>query len=96
MRILTRMDIPSPTSETKTAPEEEIIETVRSDKSQATMANFFNGEKKVLPKSKKQEDASVEPQDESVEETESTEDLPDEEPKDLTDEEAEPEEEQEE
>jgi hypothetical protein len=91
MRILTRMDIPSPTSETKAAPEEETIETVRSDKSQATIANFFNGEKKVVAKSKKQETASVEPQDESVEETE---ELPDKELEDLTTEE--PEEEQEE
>ncbi len=35
MRILTRMNIPAPKAE------EEKIETVRSDKSQATIANFF-------------------------------------------------------
>jgi len=40
MRILTRMDIESPQTN-KTANPEEKIETVRSDKSQATIANFF-------------------------------------------------------
>jgi hypothetical protein len=62
MRILTRMDIPAPTSPTssKTATndsvdaDEEVIETVRSDKSQVTIANFFNGDKKISAKSKKQ------------------------------------------
>ena len=53
MRILTRMDIPGSPNVAKAAPEEETIETVRSDKSQATMANFFNGEEKVA-KVKKQ------------------------------------------
>jgi hypothetical protein len=53
MRLLTRMDIPEPTnSSSKTVAPEETIETVRRDKSQATMANFFNGEK--LSKAKQQ------------------------------------------
>ncbi len=38
MRILSRMNIPPPTGKTA---EEEKIETVRSDKSQATIANFL-------------------------------------------------------
>ena len=46
MRILTRMDIPSPHTgnSAKAVKEEgeEKIETVRTDKSQATIANFFN------------------------------------------------------
>lgn len=61
MRILTRMDIPGPANASTTkevAPQEETIETVRSDKSQATIANFFNGEKK-LSKDKQKETASV-------------------------------------
>jgi hypothetical protein len=42
MRILTRMDIPSPQSNNDNKDlEKEKIETLRSDKSQATMANFF-------------------------------------------------------
>jgi hypothetical protein len=41
MRILTRMDIPAPNEKAEAATEEEKIETVRSDKSQATIANFF-------------------------------------------------------
>jgi hypothetical protein len=41
MRILARMDIqPSPSRKSKNA-EKEKVETVRSDKSQATMANFI-------------------------------------------------------
>jgi hypothetical protein len=40
MRILSRMDIPSPTPNGKAAGEEK-IETLRSDKSQATIANFL-------------------------------------------------------
>ena len=41
MRIITRMDIPSvPNSNVKAAGEEK-IETLRSDKSQATIANFL-------------------------------------------------------
>jgi hypothetical protein len=49
MRILTRMDIPAPVGAASAKAEagEEAIETVRSDKSQATIANFFNGDKKV-------------------------------------------------
>jgi hypothetical protein len=43
MRILTRMDIPAtPTGNGKAVEEEEKIETLRSDKSQATIANFLN------------------------------------------------------
>jgi hypothetical protein len=42
MRILTRMDIPAPNAPNdKGAEEEEKIETLRSDKSQATIANFL-------------------------------------------------------
>jgi hypothetical protein len=54
MRILTRMDIPTPANSTgaKTEGEDETIETVRTDKSQATIANFFNGEKKLPAKQK--------------------------------------------
>jgi len=40
MRILTRMEI-EPPQNGKVASGEEKIETVRSDKSQATIANFF-------------------------------------------------------
>ena len=44
MRIISRMDIPAPAGNVKA---EEKIETVRSDKSQATIANFLvKGEKK--------------------------------------------------
>jgi hypothetical protein len=68
MRILTRMNIPSPANSTKTTPDEETIETVRSDKSQATMANFFNGDEKVSAKAKKQAVPS-EPAVETIEET---------------------------
>lgn len=42
MRIITRMDIPAPTNGEK-ANGEEKIETLRSDKSQATIANFLSG-----------------------------------------------------
>ena len=41
MRILTRMNIPSQQSGNGKASEEEKIETLRSDKSQATIANFL-------------------------------------------------------
>ena len=42
MRILTRMDVPNPqNSNGKDDGEEEKIETLRSDKSQATIANFL-------------------------------------------------------
>jgi hypothetical protein len=43
MRILARMDIPSPQSSTESdkGPEEEKLETLKSDKSQATIANFL-------------------------------------------------------
>jgi hypothetical protein len=41
MRILTRMDIPGQQN-SNTKHEEEKIETLRSDKSQATIANFLN------------------------------------------------------
>jgi hypothetical protein len=41
MRILVRMDIPSPQSNSGADSEKEKLETLRSDKSQATMANFF-------------------------------------------------------
>ena len=41
MRILTRMDAPKPKRRKSKGIENEKIETVRSDKSQSTMANFF-------------------------------------------------------
>jgi hypothetical protein len=41
MRIISRMDIPAPTTGAKPESNEEKIEVLRSDKSQATMANFF-------------------------------------------------------
>jgi len=41
MRILTRMDVEDPKRRKSKEVEKEKIETVRSDKSQATMANFF-------------------------------------------------------
>jgi hypothetical protein len=42
MRIITRMDIPAPHSGSgKASDEEEKIETLRTDKSQATIANFL-------------------------------------------------------
>jgi hypothetical protein len=44
MRILARLDIPVPSSPSTgdTDAEKEKLETLRSDKSQATMANFFS------------------------------------------------------
>ena len=41
MRILTRLDVPSPHNGADKVVEEEKIETLRSDKSQATIANFI-------------------------------------------------------
>jgi len=41
MRIIARMDIPSSQDNGKVASEEEKIETLRTDKSQATIANFL-------------------------------------------------------
>jgi hypothetical protein len=41
MRILARMDIPNPQSKSNADYEKEKLETLRSDKSQATIANFF-------------------------------------------------------
>jgi hypothetical protein len=41
MRILARLDIPSPQNNSNADVEKEKLETLRSDKSQATMANFF-------------------------------------------------------
>jgi len=41
MRILTRMEIPSPQNGNDKVAGEEKIETLRSDKSQATIANFI-------------------------------------------------------
>jgi hypothetical protein len=46
MRIISRMDIPVPTGSVK-AEGAEKIETVRSDKSQATMANFIKAKEEV-------------------------------------------------
>jgi hypothetical protein len=64
MRILTRMDIPAPVNASSSksvvadGDVEETIETVRSDKSQVTIANFFNDDKKISAKPKKQVDVS--------------------------------------
>jgi hypothetical protein len=41
MRILTRMEIQPPPSRKRKEAEKEKVETLRGDKSQATMANFF-------------------------------------------------------
>ncbi|MGA2385044.1 MAG: hypothetical protein ABSG33_00755 [Candidatus Bathyarchaeia archaeon] len=41
MRILTRMDIPAASNGEEKTGEQEKIETLRSDKSQATIANFL-------------------------------------------------------
>jgi len=44
MRILARLDIPNPTAPSdKGSDKDKPLETLRSDKSQATMANFFQG-----------------------------------------------------
>ena len=45
MRILSRMDIPAPQNK---AVGEEKIETLRSDKSQATIANFLKEREKKI------------------------------------------------
>ena len=45
MRILTRMDVPTPQRRKSKNAEPEKIETVRSDKSQVTMANFLDKNK---------------------------------------------------
>jgi len=46
MRIVARMDVPSPqNSNNVKEPEEEKLETLRSDKSQATIENFFQKDK---------------------------------------------------
>ena len=46
MRILSRIQVPAPKNSNEKASEEK-IETTRSDKSQATMANFFKEGEKV-------------------------------------------------
>ncbi len=46
MRIISRMNIAPPPAEKATATEEEKIETLRTDKSQATIANFLKEAKK--------------------------------------------------
>ena len=44
MRILARLEVPNPTgSSEKDTDKDKPLETLRSDKSQATMANFFQG-----------------------------------------------------
>ena len=54
MRILTRMNIPAPVSANspKAKTDEDVVETVRNDKSQVTIANFFS-DGKGLAKAKK-------------------------------------------
>jgi hypothetical protein len=52
MRIISRMDIPSPrTNSNNKDSEKEKIETLRSDKSQATMANFFQRKENQIVRS---------------------------------------------
>ena len=47
MRILAKLDIPDPSAaSSEKGAEKEKIETLRSDKSQATMANFFQNPQK--------------------------------------------------
>jgi len=41
MRVLARLNIPNPQNNSSADVEKERLETLRSDKSQATMANFF-------------------------------------------------------
>jgi len=67
MRILTRMDIPAPTSTVAAKSEEgeEKIEVVRSDKSQATIANFFSGDQKALSKVKQEPEMETSVSDEA-------------------------------
>ena len=45
MRILTRMDVPTPKRSKSKKAEPEKIETVRSDKTQVTMSNFIDKSK---------------------------------------------------
>jgi hypothetical protein len=45
MRILTRMDVPEPQKRKSKTVEPEPIETVRTDKNQATIANFIDKNK---------------------------------------------------
>jgi hypothetical protein len=45
IRIITRMDLPSPQSRKRKNTEKENVETVRSDTSQVTMANFIQKNK---------------------------------------------------
>ncbi len=83
MRILTRMDIPAPANETAAKAEGEdegeAIEVVRNDKSQATIANFFNGEKKLPPKAKSSKAVQTEPEIEEEADAASEEEVIDEE-----------------
>jgi hypothetical protein len=44
MRIIARMDVPAPQNGNAKAAGEEKIETLRSDKSQATIANFLKNQ----------------------------------------------------
>ena len=48
MRVLTKINVPEPQAESASekSAEKEKIETLRSDKSQATMANFFQSPQK--------------------------------------------------
>lgn len=43
MRVLARLESPKSTGSAKGSDEEKSLETLRSDKSQVTMANFFRG-----------------------------------------------------
>jgi hypothetical protein len=60
MRIISRMDILSTSQKNTKESEKETIERLRSDKSQATMANFFAEKKTVLSGSRGSVSDSVE------------------------------------
>ena len=46
MRVLSRLEVPGASAPSKDSNEEKSLETLKSDKSQVTMANFFRGKEK--------------------------------------------------
>jgi len=46
MRVLSRIEVPGASPPSKDSSEEKSLETLKSDKSQVTMANFFRGKEK--------------------------------------------------
>ena len=46
MRVLSRLEVPGASGPSKDSSEEKSLETLKSDKSQVTMANFFRGKEK--------------------------------------------------